>query len=195
MTTPTLTTRERLINAMITTLQHRGLHGAGLSEILATAKAPKGVMYHHFPGGKDQLAVAAIEATFSFLVHKLDSYLAREPGVEAALQAWILRALRGLDDSEFELGCPLAAVALESTADDVEIRGALKTGFAALRGRMADALVQAGHDRHRAESIAALILAAYEGGLLQARVAGDTAPMVQTMDALMPMLKVEKKHE
>jgi TetR/AcrR family transcriptional repressor of lmrAB and yxaGH operons len=73
-----LTTRERLINAMITTLQHRGLHGAGLSEILATAKAPKGVMYHHFPGGKDQLAVAAIEATFSFLVHKLDTYMEPE---------------------------------------------------------------------------------------------------------------------
>ncbi|MCE3262930.1 MAG: TetR family transcriptional regulator [Pseudoduganella sp.] len=193
MTTPPLTTRERLINAMITTLQHRGLHGAGVSDILATAKAPKGVLYHHFPGGKDQLAVAAIEATFSFLCHKLDTYLARGPDVVAALQAWILRALRGLDDSQFELGCPLAAVALESTADDVAIRAALRTGFADLRGRMAEALVQAGHERPRAEAIAALILAAYEGGLLQVRVAGDTAPMVQTMDALMPMLTVEKK--
>jgi TetR/AcrR family transcriptional repressor of lmrAB and yxaGH operons len=58
---------------------------------------------------------------------------------------------------------------------------------------MAEALLLAGHERRRAEGIAALILAAYEGGLLQARVAGDTGPMVQTMDALMPMLKVEKK--
>ena len=193
MTTPALTTRERLINAMITTLQHRGLHGAGLSEILANAKAPKGVLYHHFPGGKDALAVAAIEATFSFLCHKLDTYMERGPDVSTALQAWILRALRGLDDSAFELGCPLAAVALESTAADTEIRSALATGFAMLRGRMADALVQGGHERQRAQGIAALILAAYEGGLLQARVAGDTAPMVQTMDALLPMLKVEKK--
>ena len=191
--TTQLTTRERLINAMITTLQHRGLHGAGLSDILATAKAPKGVLYHHFPGGKDQLAIAAIEATISFLCHKLDTYMAREPDVVVALQAWILRALRGLDDSEFELGCPLAAVALESTADDAEIRSALAIGFATLRGRMSDALLRAGHERHRAEGLAALILAAYEGGLLQARVAGDTAPMVLTMDALLPMLKVEKK--
>lgn len=193
MNTATLTTRERLINAMITTLQHRGLHGAGLSEILATAKAPKGVLYHHFPGGKDALAVAAIEATISYLCHKLDTYMAREPDVLAALQAWILRALRGLDDSEFELGCPLAAVALESTAADVEIRAALAAGFTELRGRMAQALQQAGHEPARAAAIAALILAAYEGGLLQARVAGNTAPMVQAMDALMPMLKVENK--
>jgi TetR/AcrR family transcriptional repressor of lmrAB and yxaGH operons len=192
MTEATLTTRERLINAMVVTLQHRGLHGAGLSEILATAKAPKGVLYHHFPGGKDALAVAAIEATISFLCHKLDTYMAREPDVTAALQAWILRALRGLDDSEFELGCPLAAVALESTAADVTLRAALSAGFATLRARMGEALVLAGHTPARAASIAALILAAYEGGLLQARVAGDTAPMVQAMDALLPMLKVER---
>ena len=190
---PTPSTRERLINAMITTLRHRGLHGAGLSEILAVAGAPKGVLYHHFPGGKDALAVAAIEATISYLCHKLDAYIAREPDVVAALQAWILRALRGLDDSSFELGCPLAAVALESTAADVEIRRALSAGFALLRSRMAAVLVDAGHTPPRAAAIAALIIAAYEGGLLQARVANDTAPMVQAMDALMPMLKVENK--
>jgi TetR/AcrR family transcriptional repressor of lmrAB and yxaGH operons len=187
------TTRERLINAMIATLQHRGLHGAGLSEILAVAGAPKGVLYHHFPGGKDALAVAAIDATISYLCHKLDSYVAREPDFAAALQAWILRALRGLDDSEFELGCPLAAVALESTAADVDIRRALSEGFATLRARIAAVLVSAGHSEQRAAAIAALIIAAYEGGLLQARVANDTAPMVQAMDALMPMLKVEKR--
>jgi TetR/AcrR family transcriptional repressor of lmrAB and yxaGH operons len=187
------TTRERLINAMIATLQHRGLHGAGLSEILAVAGAPKGVLYHHFPGGKDALAVAAIDATISYLCHKLDSYVAREPDFAAALQAWILRALRGLDDSEFELGCPLAAVALESTAADVDIRRALSEGFATLRARIAAVLVSAGHAEQRAAAIAALIIAAYEGGLLQARVANDTAPMVQAMDALMPMLKVEKR--
>jgi len=193
METTTPTTRERLINAMITTLQHRGLHGAGLSEILAVAKAPKGVLYHHFPGGKDALAVAAIEATINYLCHKLETYVAREPDLIAALQAWILRAMRGLDDSEFELGCPLAAVALESTAADVELRAALANGFATLRARIADVLVEAGHTPPRAAAIAALCIAAYEGGLLQARVANDTAPMVQAMDALMPMLKVERK--
>jgi len=193
METKQATTRERLINAMITTLQHRGLHGAGLSEILSVAGAPKGVLYHHFPGGKDALAVAAIEATFSYLCHKLDSYVAKEPDFTSALQAWILRALRGLDDSAFELGCPLAAVALESTAADVAIRRSLSEGFATLRARIADVLVSAGHTPQRAAAIAALIIAAYEGGLLQARVANDTAPMVQAMDALMPMLKVENR--
>ena len=58
-TTPT---RTRLITAMADALQRRGLHGVGLNEILRDAQAPKGVLYHHFPGGKTELAVAAIQA-------------------------------------------------------------------------------------------------------------------------------------
>jgi TetR/AcrR family transcriptional repressor of lmrAB and yxaGH operons len=55
--------RQRLIAAMTDALQRRGRHGSGLTGLLAAAKAPKGVLYHHFPGGKTELAVAAVEAT------------------------------------------------------------------------------------------------------------------------------------
>ena len=52
-------TRERLIAAMSDLLERRGFHGVGLSELLAQAQAPKGVLYHHFPGGKTALMKAA----------------------------------------------------------------------------------------------------------------------------------------
>ena len=61
-------TRSRLVNAMQRTLQRNGLHGTGLTELLAQAKAPKGSLYHHFPGGKEELALAAIEQTAEQLV-------------------------------------------------------------------------------------------------------------------------------
>jgi len=187
----TPTTRDRLVHAMIHTLQHKGLHGAGLNEILAQAQAPKGVMYHHFPGGKSELAVAAIESTVSWLCHKLDQYVEREPDVGSALRLWITRAMEGLYGSQFERGCPLAAVALESTAADVEIRRALAAGFAALRGRIAAALEQIGHAPAQAAGLAALIVSAYEGALLQSRVAQDTAPMVQTTETLLSLIRKE----
>lgn len=181
-------TRDKLVAAMIHTLQHRGLHGAGLSEILARAGAPKGVLYHHFPGGKSALAVAAIESTVGYMCAMLDKLMLSEGEPAAALRAWIGRAQRGLTASGFERGCPLAAVALESTAADTDIRQALAAGFDAIRARIAQALQAAGHDAARAQGIAALIVAAYEGGLLQARVANDSAPMVQATDALLALL-------
>jgi TetR/AcrR family transcriptional regulator, lmrAB and yxaGH operons repressor len=181
-------TRERLVGAMIRTLQTRGLHGAGLSDILALAQAPKGVLYHHFPGGKSALAVAAIESTVAWSCDWLDKLMLAHEHPADALRAWIARAVGGLDDSGFELGCPLAAVALESTAADVELRTALANGFDAIRGRIAQALVRAGHDEGRAQGLAALMVAAYEGGLLQARVANDVAPMLQATETLLALI-------
>jgi len=188
METPT-STRERLVAAMADQLARRGLHGVGLSELLAQAKAPKGVMYHHFPGGKQALAVAAIEQIAQRIGDSLDHLLRKEPDPVAALQIWIQAAQRRLDTSGFEHGCPLATVALESTAQDTELRAALASAFGTLRRRMADALVRSGLADPMAHGLASLMVATYEGGLIQARVAGSSAPMAQATQALLALLK------
>jgi TetR/AcrR family transcriptional repressor of lmrAB and yxaGH operons len=170
-------------------LQRRGLHGVGLNEILAAAQAPKGVLYHHFPGGKTALAVAAIDDTAAQMGAALDRLMQQEPDPALALQNWVKGALKQLQASGFERGCPLATVALESTADDTLLRSALDQAFARMRGHIAAALQRAGHAPAAAESLAALVIAAYEGGLLQARVAQDLAPLRLAMQALLPLLK------
>jgi TetR/AcrR family transcriptional regulator, lmrAB and yxaGH operons repressor len=53
--------RARLIAAAVKVVQVRGYDGAGLSAILAEAGLPKGSLYHHFPGGKDELVAAAVD--------------------------------------------------------------------------------------------------------------------------------------
>ncbi|NVD98354.1 TetR/AcrR family transcriptional regulator [Massilia sp. BJB1822] len=178
---------------MIHLLQTRGLHGAGLSELLALAQAPKGVLYHHFPGGKTALAVAAVEATVAWSCNKLDEYLGDGADVGQALGMWIERAQRGLHGSGFERGCPLAAVALESTPADTELRAALAAAFQAIRERLALGLQRNGQTPAAAQGLAALIVATYEGGLLQARVANDTAPMAQATAALLALLKEKEQ--
>ena len=57
-TDSTPSTRDRLIAAMLDALRRRGYFGIGLNELLASANAPKGVLYHHFPGGKTELETA-----------------------------------------------------------------------------------------------------------------------------------------
>ncbi|MES3025232.1 MAG: TetR/AcrR family transcriptional regulator [Pseudomonadota bacterium] len=180
--------RARLIGAMVDALQKRGLHGSGMTALLAAADAPKGVMYHHFPGGKTELAVAAIDATVARLCASLDAALGdgRDPG--AALMAWIGGAQHKLDASNYERGCPLATIALETTSDDTAIRAALAAGFGALRDRIAAGLGRAGYAEAGARSLAALLVAAYEGGLLQARVAGRPEPMSLVRDALLSIM-------
>ena len=56
-------TKDRLVRAASLLFSNRGYHGVGLAEILAEAEAPKGSLYHHFPNGKSDLAIAS--ATWS----------------------------------------------------------------------------------------------------------------------------------
>lgn len=182
-------TRSRLIAAMSDALQRRGYHGIGLNELLAAAEAPKGVLYHHFPGGKTALAVAAIEASVARICGYLDELIASGEPPLAVLEAWLDTAQRRLEKTQFQSGCPLATVALESTPADVEIRAALAAGFAEFRRRVAALLRDHGQSPERAEAVAALIISAYEGGLMQSRVAEDAEPMRQTGRALRALLR------
>jgi TetR/AcrR family transcriptional regulator, lmrAB and yxaGH operons repressor len=186
--TPTPGTRDRLIAAMTDALRRRGLHGIGLTELLAQAGAPKGVLYHHFPGGKTELAVAAIDDVVARMLRGLDTLLDSNPDPIEATRRWMAGATARLSETGFESGCPLATVALESTPDDVVLREALARAFATLRERIGQALERHGEPRAQAQGIAALIVATYEGGLLQARVAQSSEPIAQATQTLLSLL-------
>ena len=54
--------RERLIAGARRLLAEKGYAGMELRDVAEVGKAPRGSIYHHFPGGKSQLAVEAAEA-------------------------------------------------------------------------------------------------------------------------------------
>jgi len=179
-----ITTRDKLIQAMADALQRKGLHGVGLNELLEVAGAPKGSLYHHFPGGKGELAVAAIE----HISRRIDGLFSRLFSEQAdplqALHNWLQGALQQLENSQFERGCPLATIALESGPEDVAIRAALQRSFAAVRQALSQQLHAYGYSSEQADNLAALFVALYEGGLLQARVAGSSEPLKRAAAAL-----------
>ena len=74
-------------------------------------------------------------------------------------------------------------------AADVEVRTALAGAFAQLRARMTEALASAGTPH--AEGLAVLIVATYEGGLLQARVANSVLPLQLATDTLGALIRAQ----
>lgn len=177
-------TRDNLINAMTDALQRKGLHGVGLNELLDIAGAPKGSLYHHFPGGKSELAVAAIERIGERIDSLFSQLFSHQPDPLNAMHSWLQAALQQLESSGFERGCPLATIALESGPEDVEIRAALQHSFTAVRQALSVQLHAYGYPREQADNLAALFVAIYEGGLLQARVAGSSEPLRRAATAL-----------
>ena len=54
-------TRRKMVIGAAQLLAERGLQDTSFSQVLELTGAPRGSIYHHFPGGKDELVAAAID--------------------------------------------------------------------------------------------------------------------------------------
>lgn len=178
----TASTRERLVTAAIRLFQERGYHGAGVAEILAAAQSPKGSLYHHFPGGKPELAVTAIARITADVEASLTRQ--RRKGASAAdlvrgLAQSQARWLRATDWRQASLFVSLAQGFIPEAPAVTE---ALARHARHRRALLARALAEDGVAA--AEDMAALALAALDGALLEARLQRDVAPLLAVADRL-----------
>ena len=51
--------RDRMIQSAALLFRERGIEGTAFADVLQRSGAPRGSVYHHFPGGKQQLAEEA----------------------------------------------------------------------------------------------------------------------------------------
>lgn len=147
----------------------QGYHATGLNQVLTEGDAPKGSLYFHFPGGKEQLAVEAVALAGNDLRDSLAAVLAAEPDpVKALAQALELLGAQLLA-SDFRSGCPIATVALDAAADSEPIRLACEEVYTSWQS------VIAAHVGD--EDLATVVLAALEGALLLARTRRSLTPL------------------
>jgi TetR/AcrR family transcriptional repressor of lmrAB and yxaGH operons len=170
-------TRARMIETTARLLQHRGYHGTALSDILEASGAPRGSLYFHFPGGKDQLVIeatqAAVEETTQYLRDSLASARTPAQGVRAFVDA----TAQLMRDSDYTFGCPVAPVILDGSAGLAELEQLCRDTFAQWIGMLRTSFSEAGLAARGASSLALLVVAAIEGALLIARAYRDCAPI------------------
>nr|WP_319389886.1 TetR/AcrR family transcriptional regulator [uncultured Cohaesibacter sp.] len=66
-------TYQKLMIAAADLLRQKGYAATGISDILGQANVTRGSLYHHFPGGKSDLAVAAARYSCSQLVKHIET--------------------------------------------------------------------------------------------------------------------------
>src|SRR5215813_15188975 len=64
--------RDNMIAGAARLLAQRGLQATSFSTVLAETSAPRGSIYHHFPGGKEELVTEAIEASRQHALSLID---------------------------------------------------------------------------------------------------------------------------
>ena len=171
-------TRTRMIETTARLLQHRGYHGASLNEILEACGAPRGSLYFHFPGGKEQLAIEATRAAVDEATQALAAMLAQSKTAAAGVRAYAEAAAQLMRESDYTFGCPVSPLILDASGGVAELAKLCRDAFETWTGMIAAALTAAGLPKARAASLALLSVTAIEGALLAARAYRDIKPLM-----------------
>lgn len=160
--------REQMIRGASELLASRGVQGTSFADVLAHTGAPRGSIYHHFPGGKEELVREAVRSVGDGVVALLDALDVGDPAqvVDGFVDGWRAVLLGG----GYSSGCAVAAACLGSSDAQrlLELTGDV---FAAWRAALARALARAGLADADADELAAMCLAVVEGALILGRAA------------------------
>jgi AcrR family transcriptional regulator len=132
-------------------------------------------VYHHFPGGREQLLREATDFAGDYVAGLLERVSGEGP--LAAIEALYEWYRTSLVDSDFRAGCPVVAVAVESSEEGPDLRDAARAAFERWRRALASELEASEVHAARADELATLVLAAFEGALILCRAYRDLAPL------------------
>jgi len=175
-------TRDRYVHTAIVLLREGGYARAGINEIVASSGAPKGSLYHHFPGGKQQIVREALDAYTRAVGEYAARALAGATTPAGRVRALFAAVAHRLEASGFRSSCAAGAVALDLDADLEAVRGAVHAFFAAWVALVAPHFPLG--DPARAASFAGLLLTAIEGGYVRGRAEHSTRALDEAAEWL-----------
>lgn len=171
-------TRTRLVESAAALFSRRGYAATGVKAVLAEASAPYGSLYHWFPGGKQELGVAALEHGGERYREMLQQVYPANKDVVSATAASFTLAAEILEASDYDYACPIATIALEIASSDEPMRVAAASAFESWLDVLEQRFVAAGMTKKRARDVAVETFALMEGALLLARTTRTTAPLL-----------------
>ena len=165
--------RGRMVASAAELLARRGLEGTSFAEVLDHSGAPRGSVYHHFPDGKEQLVVEAVDLAGSTALAWLDKKRGAPPD---EIVEWFVHIWRELlRRSRFEVGCAVLAVTVATDSPEVLNRAA--DVFRSWRRRLADLLEIGGLDHEAAARFATVLIASTEGAVVLCRAETSLEPL------------------
>ena len=180
-------TRRRMIHGAARAIGTRGVGAMSLRDLAKEAGVPLGSTYHHFPGGKAQLAEEAVTSTGRRVAKLVES--AREQGIDGAIAAFTRVWRELLVETDFRTGCPVLAVA---TGDDPELTETARGIFASWQDLMVARLADGGVPAERAPGLARMIVASLEGAVAVSRAERSLEPLDQVSAELITLVQAAR---
>jgi AcrR family transcriptional regulator len=160
--------REEIILALEELFRRRGYDGVSIADISAATGLGKSSLYHHFPGGKPDMARAVADYDHAYLRAHVFAPL----HADAPLAKKITAMMKAVDEIYQGGSAPCVVASLMSAPEEAGLQDVVAPIVAEWIDAIAAALKMAGAKPADAQRRASAALVAIQGGLTVARATG-----------------------
>jgi TetR/AcrR family transcriptional repressor of lmrAB and yxaGH operons len=179
--------KDEIVERLFTVFRDRGFEGASLADLSVATGLGKSSLYHHFPGGKEQMA----EAVLGRAKHLIDSEILHTARAGGSLKARIRKVVAALDHMYAGGRTPCVLGQLANASVGAGARQHLREVFACWIEAIAKLASDSGMPPVRAHHFAQDWVARLQGGLLLQAATGDAGAYERTLKALAELGKDE----
>ncbi len=172
--------RARMVSAAAELIARHGVAGTSIGDVLS-ADAPRGSVYHHFPGGREEVIGAAVEHGATRVDDVIGPGTRESPSDAVADLVAMWRRI--LTDSEFASGSTVAAAATARSRSP-QVAAVAAERYRRWEQMLAVSLRARGFDVEEAHSVALTVLAALEGAVILCRAEQSLEPLDRVADQL-----------
>ncbi|OBI42693.1 TetR/AcrR family transcriptional regulator [Mycobacterium colombiense] len=168
--------KERMTAAARRLFREHGYLGTALSDVVAESTAPRGSIYFHFPGGKDELATEVTILHASDRIADINRAAAATGTAADLIAAFVGRERDELVSSNYREGCAVAPIVIESTPASDQLSDVTRRAFQDLITTLAARLTEKGLSHDRAVQLATSVWTNVEGALILSRALRSPEP-------------------
>jgi TetR/AcrR family transcriptional regulator, lmrAB and yxaGH operons repressor len=168
--------KQRMVAAARRLFREHGYLGTALSDVVTESSAPRGSIYFHFPGGKEELATEVALLHASDRIADINRAAAATHSAAELIAAFIGRERDELVSSNYREGCAVAPIVIDSTADSDQLSDATRRAFQDLITTLAARLTEKGLTHDRAVQLATNVWTSLEGALILGRALRSPEP-------------------
>ncbi len=173
-----------MLSAAVELFRARGYEGVGVAELLKRAGAPRGSLYFHFPGGKEQIGAEVVERVGVDVARRFRDLAATDVDMATFIERVFKTTAKECKDRDYKASCPMAAIAAGVSSDNPKLQAAISEAFSAWEFEIAAAAESRGMTKKNAEIFASSFLAAMEGAFVVSKAQGSSLSHVNASRAM-----------
>jgi TetR/AcrR family transcriptional repressor of lmrAB and yxaGH operons len=186
--------REDMLAAAVELFRARGYAGVGVAELLEKSGAPRGSLYFHFPGGKEQIGAEAVRRVGEEVAQRFRDL--RLSGVDLAtfIERVFKTTAKEAKERHYTASCPMAAIAVGFGKEHPKLQSAVRDAFLSWEHEIALAAQAEGMNEVNANAFASAMLTAIEGAFVVSKAQESSTPHINASHAMQALARALRAH-